>query len=146
MLLALGLLAIFALDGRAQAAAQTQASAQTPPVAGRDVKLIFEREVYRYPAAGRRDPFRSLADEDNLGPLFDDLTLRMIIHSPLPNQSVVLLADGAKKVYRVRRGDIIGNATVVEISASRVVFTVDEFGNRRQEVMDMKPKNQKEGA
>jgi hypothetical protein len=73
------------------------------------------------------------------------LKLRMIIHSPLPNQSVALLADGASKIYRLRRGDMIGNATVIDITATKVTFTVDDFGNRRQEVLDIKA-NQKEGA
>jgi hypothetical protein len=142
-LLAAGLLAApaFAQEG--------QAAQQVPPAAvnalTRDIELVFEREVFRYPGASRRDPFRSLADQQSLGPLFDDLKLRMIIHSPLPNQSVALLADGASKIYRLRRGDMIGNATVIDITATKVTFTVDDFGNRRQEVLDIKA-NQKEGA
>lgn len=146
-LLAAGLFAapVLAQDGQAtQEVAQTQAATPVNALA-RNIELVFEREVFRYPAAGRRDPFKSLADEQSLGPLFDDLKLRMIIHSPLPNQSVALLADGSQKIYRLRRGDMIGNATVIDITATRVTFTVDDFGNRRQEVLDIKA-NQKEGA
>lgn len=146
-LLAAGLFAapVLAQEGQVtQEAAQTQAATPVNALA-RNVELVFEREVFRYPAAGRRDPFKSLADEHSLGPLFDDLKLRMIIHSPLPNQSVALLADGSQKIYRLRRGDMIGNATVIDITATRVTFTVDDFGNRRQEVLDIKA-NQKEGA
>jgi hypothetical protein len=40
---------------------------------------------------------------------------------------------------------MIGNATVIDITATKVTFTVDDFGNRRQEVLDIKA-NQKEGA
>jgi hypothetical protein len=145
-LLAAGLFAapISAQEGQVTQQAQAQTGA-TALSAARDVELVFEREVFRYPGASRRDPFKSLADEQSLGPLFDDLKLRMIIHSPLPNQSVALLADGSQKIYRLRRGDMIGNATVIDITATRVTFTVDDFGNRRQEVLDIKA-NQKEGA
>ncbi len=123
-----------------------QQPAGAPPVAGGELQLVFEREVFAYPAEHRRDPFKSLADAEGIGPLFDDLSLRMIIHSSTPSQSVALVADGSKKVYRLRRGDIIGNATVVDITPTRVVFAVEDFGNRRQEVMDMKAKNPNEGA
>jgi hypothetical protein len=145
-LLAAGLFAapMSAQEGQVTQQAQAQTGA-TALSAARDVALVFEREVFRYPGASRRDPFKSLADEQSLGPLFDDLKLRMIIHSPLPNQSVALLADGSQKIYRLRRGDMIGNATVIDITATRVTFTVDDFGNRRQEVLDIKA-NQKEGA
>jgi hypothetical protein len=145
-LLAAGLFAapISAQEGQVTQQAQAQTGA-TALSAARDVELVFEREVFRYPGASRRDPFKSLADEQSLGPLFDDLKLRMIIHSPLPNQSVALLADGSQKIYRLRRGDMIGNATVIDITATKVTFTVDDFGNRRQEVLDIKA-NQKEGA
>jgi hypothetical protein len=52
---------------------------------------------------------------------------------------VAVLADGRKKTYRVRRGDFVGNASVVEIGPKRVVFSVDELGNRRREILDIKP-------
>ena len=72
--------------------------------------------------------------------------LRMIIYSNLPNGSIAVLADGARKVYRVRRGESVGNATVLEITPSRVVFVVEDYGNRRQEILDLKPKKDTEGA
>jgi len=123
-----------------------QAAARTLPTRAREIQLVFEREVFHYPIENRRDPFRSLADEEHLGPLFDDLTLRLIIYSPRPGQSVALLADGAKKVYRLRKGEIIGNATVLEIEPTRVHFTVEDYGNRRQEMLEMRADQQKEGA
>jgi hypothetical protein len=132
------------------AAAGTQATAETgatqTPARPRDIQLVFEREVFSYSAASRRDPFRSLADQDGIGPLFDDLKLRMIIHSDQPGQSVALVVDGSKKVYRLRKGDVVGNATVLDINAERVTFSVEDFGNRRQEVLDLKAQNLKEGA
>jgi hypothetical protein len=70
----------------------------------------------------------------------------MIIHSDQPGQSVALVVDGSKKVYRLRKGDVVGNATVLDINAERVTFSVEDFGNRRQEVLDLKAQNLKEGA
>jgi len=128
-----------------QAAAAAQAAPQVP-TRPRDIQLVFEREIFSYAGAGRRDPFRSLADQEGMGPLFDDLKLRMIIHSEQAGQSVALVVDGAKKVYRLRKGDVVGNATVLDITQERVTFMVEDFGNRRQEVLDLKEQNQKEGA
>lgn len=128
----------------AQVAAEA-GTAQTP-AQPRDIQLVFEREIFSYSGGGRRDPFRSLADQEGMGPLFDDLELRVIIHSDQPGQSVALVVDGSKKVYRLRKGDVVGNATVLDITAERVTFSVEDFGNRRQEVLDLKAQNQKEGA
>lgn len=133
------------LAGVQQPSPAAQASPRVP-TQPRDIQLVFEREIYSYAAAGRRDPFRSLADQDGMGPLFDDLKLRMIIHSTQPGQSVALVVDGAKKVYRLHKGDVVGNATVLDINEERVTFMVEDFGNRRQEVLDLKAQNQKEGA
>jgi hypothetical protein len=143
--------AIVALALASQPVAARQEAVATPPAsqAGapttrpRDIQLVFEREVFHYASASRRDPFRSLASE-GMGPLFDDLTLRMIIYSSRPGQSVALLVDGSKKIYRLRKGEVVGNATVLDITESRVTFSVEDYGNRRQEVLDLK--NQKEGA
>src|SRR5690554_4905587 len=101
-------------------AIQTSAPAADPaaaPVPGwEEPDLVFEREVFVYSPGGRRDPFKPLTDEDGVGPLFEDLSLRMIIYSAVaPGESVAVLADGQKKTYRVRRGDYVGNAAVVEI-------------------------------
>jgi hypothetical protein len=120
--------------------------AQHAHVRAEDLKLVFDREVYRYPGENRRDPFKPLTGKNGVGPLFEDLTLRMIIHSPVPGQSIAVLADRAKKMYRLRRGESLGNVTVVDISSSRVVFSVDEFGVRRQEFLSLKNANPKEGA
>ncbi|HUF68306.1 MAG TPA: hypothetical protein VMM79_06595 [Longimicrobiales bacterium] len=129
----------------AQAGTAAAGEAVTP-TQPRDIQLVFEREVFSYAASSRRDPFRSLADQEGIGPLFDDLKLRMIIHSDQAGQSVALVVDGSKKVYRLRKGDVVGNATVLDITQERVTFTVEDFGNRRQEVLDLKAQNQQEGA
>jgi hypothetical protein len=108
-------------------------------------RLVFEREVYAYPASARRDPFRPLTNADS-GPLFQDLQLRMILFSrENPGRSVALVQDAGSKTHRLRRGDAVGSATVVDIGPRRVLFSVMEFGVRRQEVLELKPTN-REGA
>jgi hypothetical protein len=54
------------------------------------------------------------------------------------------VSDGSKKQYRLRRGESVGNATIIDIGPSRVVFSVMDFGIRRQEVLALK--DNREGA
>jgi hypothetical protein len=117
---------------------------QAPPQANEngELKLVFEREVFHYPGKARRDPFRPLTSS-SAGPLFPDLKLHMILHSDDPARSVVSVSDASKKQYRLRRGDSVGNATVIDISPTRVVFSVLDFGIRRQEILNLK---EREGA
>lgn len=139
---------------RPAAAAQPPAAAPQPAPAdpaaadptAAEPRLVFEREVYSYPGAGgRRDPFRPLTGAEEVGPTFADFKLRMILYlQSSPSRSVASVEDGAKKVHRVRRGDTIGNATVLDIGPERVVFSVEDFGLRRQEVLVLKPTNGKE--
>lgn len=110
-----------------------------------DPKLIFEREVFVYPAANRRDPFEPLGS-DGLGTMFEDLSLRMIIYAEPPGESVAVLADRSKRSYRLRRGQTLGNATVVEITPSRAVFIIENYGNRRREALDLRPDTVSQGA
>jgi hypothetical protein len=147
------LIAVALIALAAPLAAQTQPPAplakQTSPPADSMTppRLVFEREVYGYPgAAVRRDPFLPLVGQNDSGPLFQDLQLRMILYSAeSPARSVASLADATKKVYRVRRGDVVGNAPVLDIGARRVLFSVVDFGIRRPEVLELKPTN-REGA
>ena len=143
------MMAALVVSGAAAPVAAQQASSTPPPVRPvsavertEDPKLILEREIFTYPAENRRDPFKPLY---NLGPMFEDLKLRMIIYSRVPNQSVVVLMDGAKKSYRLRRGETLGNSTVIEITPTRVVFVVEDYGNRRQEILDIRPNKETEG-
>jgi hypothetical protein len=134
-------------------AQQTPPAAQQPPAArdsttpatvvnAADAKLMFEREVYNYPGRGRRDPFAPLTGSD-AGPLFADLKLTAILYvADAPAESIVTIADATKKVHRVRRGDTVGNATIVDIGPNRVVFSINDFGVRRQAVLDLKPQPQ----
>jgi hypothetical protein len=106
-------------------------------------RLVFDREVFLYPGRARRDPFQPLTAAAT-GPLFTDLKLRMILFSDDPAESVVSVSDAADKIYRLRRGESVGTATVVDIGPTRVIFSVLDFGIRRQEILDMKAN--REGA
>jgi hypothetical protein len=100
--------------------------------------LVFEREVYEYPGGSRRDPFRPLTTNDTSGPLFSELTVTGIMYYTDSSRSMATIRDLSKKEYRVRRGDVIGNATVQFVDKYRVVFSVEEFGMKRQEVLEIK--------
>lgn len=131
------------------AATPVFAQAPTPPAPAAipgsqpEPKLAFDREVFAYPVEGRRDPFRPLAGgSGSSGPLFNDLALRGIIYSPDVRRSVALVMVGGKRTYRLRRGDIIGNARVLEIQPLRVRFAVENFGTVRNEVLELRGNNQ----
>lgn len=130
----------------AQAPATPPAGTSAIPGAQPEPKLAFDREVFAYPAEGRRDPFKSLTSGPGAGgPLFNDLALRGIIYSPDPRRSVALVIVGGKRTFRLRAGDIIGNARVLEIQPLRVRFAVENFGTVRNEVLDLRGNNQLRG-
>lgn len=130
------IIATAALLCAAPAAAQRPAAADTSNAA--EPQLVFDREVFSYSAGGRRDPFQPLTASEG-GPLFEELTLRMIVFARDPRESLVLVQDVSEKIHRLRRGDRVGNATVVDIGRTRVLFSVNEFGVYRQGVLDLKP-------
>lgn len=142
---------LLGLIGAAGADAQQQrppaqrgaAPAQEQPTA--EIKLIYEREVFQYPSQSRRDPFAPLTSQADQGPRFEELSIMGVIYSNRPDQSIATLSDATGKRYRVRQGDVVGNARVLDISPLRVVFAVDNFGVVRQEMLELKAK-QREGA
>lgn len=132
----LGVAGAVVLMMAAVAVAQQQRPGQQGQ-ASREVTLVYEREVFSYPGSARRDPFLPLTDENGMGPRFESLSLQGIIYSTGRGRSVALLADGDGRVYRARVGDVVGNATVVEIGPLRVVMAVENFGVIRQEMLEL---------
>jgi type II secretory pathway component PulC len=103
-----------------------------------DSILGYEREVFEYPAAGRRNPFRPLTVFDTGGPRFADLELTGIVYSPHVG-SVVVVADRTnERRYRLREGERVGTARVLEIRPDEVVFGITTFGSTRQAILRAK--------
>lgn len=125
---------IDAQQGRVRGKGKPAAQAVAPP----EIKLIYEREYFLYPAAARRDPFSATTRDATQGPRFEELSVLGVIYSEAGGRSVAVLSDGSGKKYRVRPGDVIGNARVLDIDPLRVVFAVDEFGVVRREMLELR--------
>jgi len=96
--------------------------------------VTFNREVFQYDPAGRRDPFVSLVKSSEIRPTLSDLRLTTIAFDPLGRNSVAVLRDlGTKEQYRVKVGTTLGRMRVVRIEPRVVTFALEEFGFSRQE-------------
>jgi type II secretory pathway component PulC len=103
-----------------------------------DSILGYEREVFEYSAAGRRNPFRPLTVFNTGGPRFDDLELTGIVYSPEVG-SVVVVADRTnERRYKLREGERVGTARVLEIRPDEVVFAITTLGGSRQAILRVK--------
>lgn len=124
----------------AQGKAPRKAPAPEVPAAPRDSagKIVFEREIYRYPGAGRRDPFASLIATGDIRPIFADLLLSGIVYDPSGRNSRATLRDvSTNELYRARVGSVFGRIRVTAIRQREVQFAIDEFGNTRQETLSL---------
>ena len=100
--------------------------------------VIFHREVFSYPGAGRRDPFASLIASGDIRPMLQDLEVVAITLAPDARQSIATLRDvSTKEIYRVRAGSVFGRMRVVSIRQRDIVLAIDEFGNTRQETLSI---------
>ena len=140
---AVGVLVAIPCDARAQ-----DATPPPPPPQTVETQLVFDREVFAYPAFTRRNPFLALAATD-AGPRFEQLSLIGIMYDDRDaNASVAVVSTGGVAVaadgttaavagdaYYLKVGEQIGNITVVEIHRDRVVVDVDEFDARERETM-----------
>ncbi len=125
---------------------------QQPPPAQQQgpTELVFEREVFRYPAFQRRNPFRPLVAGEG-GPRFEQLRVMGIIHDADPASSVAVLGTSAVTVsedgrsvsitegksWYLKVGQSIGNVRVIEIRREQVVVEVEEFGLTEQKIMQL---------
>jgi hypothetical protein len=138
---------------RAQTIAVQQGGAvpgrATQSAAGRTVadtaEGVFEREVFRYERAGRRDPFVSLMENGELRPLITEIRVTGIVFDESGRSSVAVLRDvGSKEQYRVRIGSSLGRMRVARIDRKSVTFTIEEFGFSRQETLQLSDDPNKE--
>ena len=112
-------------------AIQDTTQAQPAPPAEQEV---YRRETFVYPTDNRRNPFIDLAGESESGPRFENLDLTGIIFGGSAGSVASLVDRATERRYRVRRGDIVGDARVVEIRPDEVVFQVTQFGVTRSDM------------
>jgi len=116
------------------------ATAAPVPVADTAPKVLINREVFSYEGDGRRDPFVSLLTTSDLKPLLADLKLVGVAYDPRWQNSVAVLRDiTSKDQYKVRVGQTIGRMRVAAIQPKAVIFTIEEFGYSRQELLPIAP-------
>ena len=146
-LMALGGLALL----MAPAYAAGQDAPPPPPQQQQQTELVFEREVFTYPAFQRRNPFRPLAVGDGGQVRFEQLRLGGILFSNVPGESVCVLSTaeltvaedgsgvtvGEGESWYAKEGQTIGNVTVLEIHPDRVLVEVEEFGIAEQRTMQL---------
>jgi hypothetical protein len=123
-------------------AVATASKTATPPLPAPDTspKVLINREVFQYEGDGRRDPFVSLLTTSDLRPLLNDLKLVGVAYDPRGQNSVAVLRDvTSKDQYKVRVGQTIGRMRVAAIQPKAVIFTIEEFGYSRQELLPIAP-------
>jgi len=131
-----------ATQSRAAAPAVAPSSRTTPlpapATADTAQRVLINRESFQYDADGRRDPFVSLLTTSDLRPLLSDLKLVAVAFDPNGRTSVAVMRDiTSKEQYRVRVGQTLGRMRVAAIQEKAVVFTIEEFGFSRQELLAM---------
>ncbi|MGI9039100.1 MAG: hypothetical protein ACR2GQ_09575 [Gemmatimonadota bacterium] len=119
-----------------------------PPASGQEStrSAVVMREVFEYPATGRRDPFEPLATGEELGPRFEDLGLSGVIYSPQRGSIAVLLDRATQRRYRVWEGDVIGGARLLNVRPDLAEFQVTVFGVSRRDTLRLKPRDKEQGS
>lgn len=120
------------------ASAADSAARGSAAAADTGVATSYRREVYSYPAANRPDPFQPPEVGAGMGPRFEDLVLAGIIHAPSIGSVAILKDRTTGKRYRLRDGEKIGAARIVEIRPGAVVFTVQGVLGQRREILQAK--------
>ena len=97
------------------------------------------RETFAY-AGGTRDPFASLINANKTGPEIADLDLvGVYLDLRTPSNNVVVLRERASsKRHKMRVGDQLGRARLVQIRSRDAVFNVQDFGFERQETLSLR--------
>jgi hypothetical protein len=112
------------------------AAAPPLPVPDTASRVLITREVFQYEGDARRDPFVSLLSTKELRPMLVDLKLVAVAFDPRGQNSVAVLRDvTSKDQYKVRVGQTIGRMRVAAIQEKAVIFTIEEFGYSRQEIL-----------
>lgn len=92
------------------------------------------REAYDYDAGGRRDPFVSLLNSEDLRPMISDLRLVSILYDESGRRPIAVMRDIQNNTqYRVTTGSTLGRLKVALIKRKAVIFSIEEFGLNRQD-------------
>lgn len=103
----------------------------------REIEVM--RETFAY-SGGSRDPFASLLTSSSTGPEIGSLDL-VGVYQDLRNSSnsvVVLREKATAKRHKLRVGDQLGRARLVQIRPRDAVFTIRDFGFERQETLSLR--------
>lgn len=129
----------------AQASGQGSSSSEASATAQDTAGVVYRREIFSYPAQGRRDPLSPVRGGEDVGPRFEDLKLSGIIYNPSVGSVVVLVDTNLDKRYRVREGERLGEVRVLEIRPSEVEFSISgTFGQARREVLRVKKEEEEQ--
>jgi hypothetical protein len=103
----------------------------------REIEVM--RETFAY-AGGTRDPFMSLLNSNATGPEIADLDLVGVYQDlrSSGNSVVVLREKTTGKRHKMRVGDQLGRARLVQIRPRDAVFTIRDFGFERQETLSLR--------
>lgn len=123
-----------------QDGAQARQAADSLAQAG-DVE--YRRETFSYPQRAR-NPFEPVNGGVQEGPRFQNLVLAGIIYSPSVGSVAVLVDRSTGQRFRVREGERIGQATVLNIRRSDVQFSVAGATQSRQETLQVEKRNEEE--
>lgn len=129
-----------ATQSRASSPPRPSTNPPAAPAAAADTAptVLINREQFQYEGDGRRDPFVSLLTTADLRPLLSDLKLVAIAFDPNGRTSVAVMRDlTSKEQYKVRVGQTLGRMRVAAIQEKAVIFTIEEFGFSRQEMLAM---------
>lgn len=128
--------------GAATPAVANGAAAPANAQAATGASITIDRELYNYERGGRRDPFSSLLQSDDLKPAVSDLKLIGVVLDPRGRNSIAVMRDlSTKELYRVRPGQSVGRLRVTQITQRSVTFLIEEFGVTRQETLSLKDAN-----
>jgi type II secretory pathway pseudopilin PulG len=120
-------------------AVQAEAEATLADSVQRAREIEVMRETFAY-AGGTRDPFSSLINGSKDGPEIGDLDLVGVYQDLLtPSNSVVVLREKVTtKRHKLRVGDQVSRARLVQIRPRDAVFTIQDFGFQRQETLSLR--------
>jgi type II secretory pathway pseudopilin PulG len=123
--------------GDSVAMAEAEAALADSVQKAREIEVM--RETFAY-GGGTRDPFSSLINSSKNGPEVADLDLVGVYQDlRTPGNSVVVLREKvSSKRHKLRVGDQISRARLVQIRPRDAVFMIQDFGFERQETLSLR--------